>query len=123
MNMKNIFPEYFKDRDELEEIWENCIFVFDANVIIDLYRYSEDTKKSLMSSLRQFKGRAWITYHATEEYLRNRASVIAEQETHYTTVSKKIDDFVSDFKDVIEKNRQHPFISEKSSTEFFYCCR
>ncbi|XQU07977.1 hypothetical protein P4544_15655 [Halomonas sp. LY9] len=45
MNMKDVFPEYFKDRDELEKIWENCIFVFDANVIIDLYRYSEDTKK------------------------------------------------------------------------------
>ncbi|XQU07976.1 PIN-like domain-containing protein [Halomonas sp. LY9] len=69
--------------------------------------------------MRQFKGRAWITYHAAEEYLRNRASVIAEQETHYTEVIKKIDGFVSDFKEVIEKNRQHPFISEKSSTEFF----
>ena len=70
MNMKDVFPEYFKDKEEIEQIWKNCLFVFDANVIIDLYRYSEETKKSLLSSLKQFKGRAWITHQASEEYLR-----------------------------------------------------
>ncbi|WP_404463683.1 PIN domain-containing protein [Vreelandella aquamarina] len=119
MNMKDIFPEYFKDKEEISQIWKDCVFVFDANVIIDLYRYSDSTKKSLLDALRKFRGRAWISYQASEEYLRNRASVIASEEVHYADASDKIDKFVSVFKDILGKNRQHPFISEEASGEFF----
>lgn len=119
MNMKDIFPEYFKDIEEVEKIWKDCVFVFDANVIIDLYRYSESTKESLLKSLRHFKERAWMPRQASEEYLRNRASVIASEETHYTAASNQVNEFLSSLKSLLEKRRQHPFISEKSSEEFF----
>ncbi|QGQ72300.1 PIN-like domain-containing protein [Halomonas sp. PA16-9] len=119
MNMKDLFPEYFKDKKEVEKIWKDCIFVFDANVIIDLYRYSDPTKESLLKSLRYFKDRVWIPRQASEEYLRNRASVIASEETYYTETSNQINEFLSNLKSVFEKRRQHPFINEKSSKDFF----
>lgn len=119
MNMRDVFPEYFKDKAEVERIWKDCVFVFDANVIIDLYRYSDPTKESLLKSLRHYKDRVWIPRQASEEYLRNRASVIASEETYYTETSNKINEFLSSLKDVFEKRRQHPFISEKSAQDFF----
>jgi hypothetical protein len=40
-SMKKKFQEYYKPTDkELEELWENCIFIFDTSVILNLYQYS-----------------------------------------------------------------------------------
>lgn len=42
--MKKTFPRLFKLSDrKIEELWQNAVFVFDANVLLNLYRYPEKT--------------------------------------------------------------------------------
>ena len=42
--MKTLFAEYYRLSDEcIKEIWEESSIVFDTNVLLNLYRYNEDT--------------------------------------------------------------------------------
>ena len=45
--MRKTFPGYYRPTEaEFRRLWDKCIFVLDANVLLNLYRYSEETRKS-----------------------------------------------------------------------------
>ena len=42
--MEKTFSEYHQPNDEeITQLWEKAIFIFDANVLLNLYRYSKKT--------------------------------------------------------------------------------
>lgn len=91
--MKNTFKGFYQlDEDEFSQIWEKATFVFDANVLLNLYRYQEDTVKELLKVIEYLKdnGRIWIPYHVALEYQKNRLKVIAEQNIKFEKVEKAI---------------------------------
>lgn len=93
--MKNTFIWYFKpDNDEIDQIWKNGILTVDANVLLDLYRYHESTRNSLLESMQNHEGELWLSRQAAEEFFRNRHKVIIS--SHKT---------FKDAKDEIEKLR------------------
>ena len=107
--MKELFPGYFKEsEDDLKEIWVNCIYVFDANILLNLYRYSDLTRAKFFHLLRKLNSRIWLPHRAAEEYLNNRLLVIDQQERAYDETTKSIERLKSD----LENARQHPFVCE-----------
>lgn len=75
--MKNDFIWYFRPDDaETKRIWKTGLLTLDANVLLDLYRYHENTRNSILRSLDSFKGRLWISNKTAEEFFRNRGKVI-----------------------------------------------
>jgi hypothetical protein len=39
--MRALFPGYLnREPEEFAALWENCIFSFDANFLLDFYRYT-----------------------------------------------------------------------------------
>lgn len=107
--MKNLFPEHFKlSNEELKENWQSALFVFDANILLNLYRYSDSTRQEFLSILGEIRGRSWLPHRAVEEYLNNRLGVISQQEKAYDETIQKI----NDLKVGLENKRQHPFVSE-----------
>ena len=51
--MKEEFCWYFPPtEEEVNGIWEKGILTIDANVLLDLYRYHESTRNSLVDALR-----------------------------------------------------------------------
>ena len=89
--MKDLFPGFFKESEEsLKQAWDECIFVFDANILLNFYRYSDSTRNEFLQMLVEIKERVWIPYRAAEEYLNNRLSVIAKQESSYDETEKAI---------------------------------
>ena len=109
--MREKFPGHFKlSDDEIRSIWENGIFVLDANILLNLYRYSDDTRKLFLKILKRLKSRVWVPHQAAKEYLRNRLGVIGQQEKAYEQTIEAIDKIEKDLK----SKRQHPFLSEKS---------
>jgi hypothetical protein len=110
-SMKELFPGYFKENDQsLKVIWEEALFVFDANILLNLYRYSNETGEEFFQILDNAKDRIWIPYQAAEEYLRNRLTVIGEQEKSYNDTISAITTLESKF----DSARQHPFVSDSS---------
>ena len=109
--MKDLFPGHFKESQEnLREAWDSCIFVFDANILLNLYRYSDSTRNEFLRLLEKIKDRVWLPHRAAEEYLNNRLSVIDQQEQSYDSTIKSINSLKSD----LDNARQHPFVSRKT---------
>jgi len=109
--MKDQFPGHFKGSQEnLREVWDSCIFVFDANILLNLYRYSDTTRNEFLRLLEKIKTRVWLPHRAAEEYLNNRLSVIDQQEQSYDSTIKSINSLKSD----LDNARQHPFVSKQT---------
>jgi hypothetical protein len=107
--MKDLFPGHFKESDEsLREVWETSLFVFDANILLNLYRYSDATRNEFLRILNKLKDRAWLPHRAAEEYLSNRLTVIDQQEKSYDDTVKLIESLQQD----LDNARQHPFVSK-----------
>ena len=75
--MKTKFGWYLRPTEtQLSEIWKSGILTVDANVLLDLYRYHESTRKSLLDSIIKFDGKKWLSFQASSEFFRNRTKVI-----------------------------------------------
>lgn len=106
--MKDLFPGHFKENEgHLREIWDTSLFVFDANILLNLYRYSDTTRSEFLRILGKIKSRVWLPHRAADEYFNNRLSVIDQQEKSYDDTTKLISSLKSD----LENARQHPFVS------------
>lgn len=94
--MKNEFIGFYKlEESDYKTLWEKAIFVFDANVLLSLYRYRIETSNELIGVMERLTSRVWIPYHAALEYQRNRLTVIAKQNTRFSEVRKVINSVVS----------------------------
>jgi hypothetical protein len=50
--MRKTFSGYYRPtEDEFAEMWRNCLFVLDANVLLNLYRYSRKTSDEFLGIL------------------------------------------------------------------------
>ncbi|HDX8595527.1 TPA: DUF4935 domain-containing protein [Aeromonas dhakensis] len=112
--MRKVFPGHFRPKEEdFNILWSQSTFVVDANVILNLYRYSDATRNELQKILEKLKDRIFIPHQAAEEFLRNKLAVTAEQSNEYTTTIKDIEGLV---KKITSKDR-HPFIDEEAVSE------
>lgn len=59
--------------------WKTADVAVDANVLLNLYRYSADTREQLLGVLRALDERLWIPRRAGEEFARNRLRVLVGQ--------------------------------------------
>lgn len=108
--MKDLFPGHFRDSDDnLAETWNECLFVFDTNILLNLYRYSDSTKEEFLKILKKIGSRIWLPHRAADEYFNNRLEVIGKQEKAYDdTVSN-----INKLKKELDNARQHPFVSKE----------
>jgi hypothetical protein len=113
--MRTTFPGHFRPtKDGFETLWTSCIFAVDANVILNLYRYSQATRQELEKALTSVKGRLFIPHQAAREFLRNRLGVTAGQAEEYTKAIKTI----RDLRDVLTNKKRHPFLPDSELLRF-----
>lgn len=82
--------------EEIKEIWRNGVFIFDSNVLLDLYRLPSEAKDDLISVLqnKNFNSRIWIGFQVALEFLNNRLNIIGEQKNMYSRVIKLTEDHI-----------------------------
>jgi hypothetical protein len=53
-----------------DEVWAEWLFVFDANVLLDIYRLPESARNDMIKVLshKSFKGRIWIAQQVLIEF-------------------------------------------------------
>lgn len=118
--MRKLFPGYYTPSEQdFETIWQDSIIVFDTNVLLDLYRYSENTVKELLEVMKSVKDRLWIPFQVSKEYHLNLNSVISEQVNKYESSIKTLTDFKKQF----DEKRSHPFLSESLTLEIDEFCK
>ncbi|MFF2597267.1 PIN-like domain-containing protein [Priestia megaterium] len=121
--MKNMFPTFYQYTEEdYKDIWDNCLFVVDANVLLNLYRYTEETQEELLDILTNLSNKLWIPHQVSLEYLSNRISVILEQTQAFDQITSFLNsssqNVVKELRDKFKKfQERHPSIELDSITE------
>ncbi|TCC28157.1 PIN-like domain-containing protein [Kribbella speibonae] len=60
------------DEQQLREALQSAMVVFDTNVLLNLYRYSDETRRSVVEVMTAIGDRLWIPHQVMEEFWRNR---------------------------------------------------
>ncbi len=109
--MKKIFPGYYRPTEkEFSNLWNSCLFVLDANVLLNLYRYSQETSDELIQILKQISDRLWVPHQAAIEYQENRLQTIAKQLEEYDEIQKLVEDSKKKLKNKLDSLNKHPYI-------------
>ena len=72
--MKDLFPEYYKGNyiPSHDRRWdETAFFVFDANILLNLYSYRKETRNKWFEAMAGLSDRIFMPYQIAVEYHRN----------------------------------------------------
>lgn len=111
--MKTLFAEYYRLSDErIKEIWEDSSIVFDTNVLLNLYRYNEDTCREFIKVIEFYKDRLWIPYQVGFEFHRRREDIIRRNLAAYETLGTKLSESLIKAVDALSSDfSRHPYIN------------
>src|SRR5262249_27223061 len=110
--MKKRFRAYFRPTaEEFDDLWEKAIFTFDANFLLNVYRYTPETQQKMLLVLEKLGDNVWIPHQAALEFHRNRLGVIAKQAGAYEQARKAIEDTVNRLQGQLSQLARHPVIN------------
>ncbi len=119
--MRDLFPGFYKrTEEELSKLWEEGIFVFDTNMLLNVYRYTQKTRNRYFEILDLLKKRnqIWIPHQVAYEYQENRIDVIQGQLDAYAEVSNILQTTWQKLESSLEPyKRKHGFIDADKLAE------
>jgi hypothetical protein len=113
MQMRDMFPGFYdRTEEELNKLWQESIFVFDANMLLNVYRYSTETRNRYFDILHRLQNRLWIPYQVAYEYQDNRLAVIRGQIEAYKKIVNILHTHSQNLESSLEPyKKKHGFIN------------
>lgn len=117
--MKETFKEYFKPTEaEKKAIWEDGVIVFDTNILLNLYRFSIETRDDLLSQMEAYSNQLWLPYQVGLEYFENRECVINELPQAFKELETKLDEGKNAFLKCFDDHySRHPMLNKGELTK------
>lgn len=110
--MKSKFPEYYRiHKEDLLARFDDCVFIFDACALLDIYRLKMELTEDVFKVLEHLKEQIRIPYHVAEEYTKNIHDVLNKQLQSIKESRTNFDNIVNAF----ESKRSHPYLSKEST--------
>jgi len=107
----NFIGFYNPTEEEINDSWSNGIFAFDANSILNLYRYTELTRNDFISALNSINTKLYLPFQAAYEFHKNRLKVIDGLDESYDEVMKVFNEnFKKSIEPQINQFKKHPSI-------------
>jgi hypothetical protein len=93
--MREQFP-WFLDptEEELQRLWDEATFSFDANVLLNLYRVDKETTEDYFKIFRELSDRIFLTHEAANQFFLNRRGVIQTEQHSFSEAKKRVLDWV-----------------------------
>ena len=89
--MRNKLKEYIPlSEKERKAIWKKGVFVLDANVLLNMCRYSKQSSDDLLAIIKKHKDNLWLPYQVGMEFFNNRLSVIESIRNGFNTLLKNV---------------------------------
>ena len=86
--MNTRYPEYKQlTSDAINAIWGKAVIVLDTNILLNLYRYSEETRDDILAVMESMKDRLWMLYQVGLEYFNNRINTFTAPYKETVTLS------------------------------------
>ncbi len=102
---------YPKTASEVAALWENAIFVPDANVLLHCLRHSEVVREELLRLFDVLKDSLWIPYQVGLEFHRNRLDVQLGAQDAYDALIKDQEAVIEKARERLRQLRAHPTIN------------
>lgn len=107
--LRSLFREYYRpSEEEFRKMWEECYFIFDSCVLLNLYEYSEETTNDLFTLLNLIKDRIWLPHQVGVEFLRDRLNVIFRQKSAYQKIISALENAMESFNETYKKANLQP---------------
>lgn len=87
--MKELFKGFYTpSNQDIKKSWSDnkTLFVFDTNVLLNLYRYTETTRNDFFRIVDNISEKVWLPYHVGLEYQRNRLTVIKNEKAVFNNL-------------------------------------
>jgi sugar-specific transcriptional regulator TrmB len=121
--MKNKFFEYYPLKEEqFDQLWKEALFVFDTNVLLNLYRYTLETSNELIRIFKELGDRLWLPYQVAKEYQVRRLEVILREENKFENIIAILDKNFDNIKTELTPLSRHPLINTKLIIEAVEKC-
>lgn len=119
--MKELFKGFYTPSDtKIKEIWseDKTLFVFDTNVLLNLYSYTETTRNDFFQIVNKISDRVWIPYHVGLEYQRNRLGIIRNEKNVFGNMNSYLENIekniVTNKLQELKLNQRLPELDEKT---------
>lgn len=110
--MKDKYPGWYpKSAEEASALWDNAIFVPDANVLLHCLRHPAAVREELLRLFEVLKASLWIPYQVGLEFHRNRLDVELGAQDAYETLIKDQEAILEKARERLRQLRAHPTIS------------
>lgn len=117
---KEFIGFYNPTENEINQTWSEGVFAFDANTLLNLYRYTEATRKDFLSALNKLKERSFLPYQAAYEFHNNRDAVIEGTIKAYKDIPNLFENnFTSNLEGPLNGFKLHPSISINSIVNLY----
>lgn len=116
--MKKEFIGFYEPtKGEIAKSWKEGAFSFDANSLLNLYRYTAKTSQDFINVIKKVKGRIWIPYQSGFEFHNNRQTVIDTQANAYGEIHLILDKQMNQLEKELGSFKKHCLIETKSYIE------
>lgn len=129
----SVFREFFyNEMLDFKNLNSDTIVIFDTNTLLNIYRYSNDTRNKLITAIKSIQSNIWMPYQVGLEFNLNRRNVISilnkEKEIRKTEIDNAINESVKPLKNTVRavslkstdaiscKNEIIEFLEEKTAT-------
>ncbi|HML55993.1 MAG TPA: PIN-like domain-containing protein [Solidesulfovibrio magneticus] len=101
--MKKMFPGYYLPSEEdFESLWKEGLFVFDTNVLLNMYSYPDSVRDVFESVLRKIQDRIWIPFYVGLEFQYNRFNRVSQYESDVKKLLDKIQNTAKELSKEVE---------------------
>src|SRR5687768_12467746 len=98
--MRGEFREHHsRSASEGAHLWKVATFVFDTNVLLNIYRYADETREDLLRVIRHLEGRVWVPYAVAREFYARRRDLILAQKGQYKAAVIAVNESIKTLKD------------------------
>ncbi|HDR9511801.1 TPA: DUF4935 domain-containing protein [Burkholderia cepacia] len=110
--MKQVFPGHYRPtHQEIDRMWAEGTFVFDANALLNLYRYTDGTRETFIQTLEALASRVWIPYQVGLEFFQNRIQVMSTAISGYSKLRNELEKARAELGTILNGFRRHPGIN------------
>jgi len=113
---------YRLNQEQEINLWKDAVFVFDTSALLNLYEYSDRTISDIFSTtFKDLKGRIWIPFNVSLEYIGNRHKPINKLKKEYSDLENNfsnIENHLEQIKNKTKSKEKHPFFEDVDLEDF-----
>ncbi len=113
--MRKTISEFLEPKDDQKAIiWNQATFVFDTNVLLNLYRYTSSTRTALLEALKNLKS-VWLPHQVIIEFMNRRSEVVFETVNRYEKLQDNCTTLVNEIVNQLRLSKTDDSIIEFSN--------